>query len=90
MAINNNLGSAYIFGSQRLDLYANGINTVSLNTGNVGIGTTTPTAKLDIVGNTIVSGTVTAPTFVGNATTATNLSTSRANWNTNGTQSAVV
>jgi hypothetical protein len=36
------------------------------------------------------AGTVTAPTFSGNATTATNLSTTRTNWSTNGTITAVV
>ena len=31
-----------------------------------------------------------SPSFLGNATTATNLSTNRTNWNSNGTISAVV
>jgi len=45
------------------------------------------------IANAIVSGTLTAPTVVGNATTATsaiNLSTTQINWSTNGTISAVV
>ena len=40
---------------------------------NVGLGTTIPTATLEIVGNVKVSGIITAPTFSGTATTATNL-----------------
>jgi hypothetical protein len=43
----------------------------------VGIGTTVPSAKLDVAGNVNVSGVLTATTFVGNltgtATTATNV-----------------
>jgi hypothetical protein len=46
--------------------------------------------QLDMSGNFTVPGTVTAPTFSGNATTATNLSTNQSNWSTNGTISAVV
>jgi hypothetical protein len=38
--------------------------------GNVGIGTTNPGAKLDVNGTGNFSGTVTAPTFSGNATSA--------------------
>jgi hypothetical protein len=48
------------------------------STGSVGIGTTTPSAKLDVTGDVNVSGVITATTFIGNltgtATTATNLS----------------
>lgn len=44
-------------------------------TGNLGIGTLTPTSKLHVIGNGLISGVVTATTFVGNltgtATTAT-------------------
>lgn len=45
---------------------------------------------LDGSGNTSFPGTVTASAFSGNASTATNLSTNRDNWGTNGTISAVV
>lgn len=47
--------------------------------GNLGIGTTTPTSKLHVVGNAYITGIVTATTFVGNvtgtATTATKINT---------------
>jgi len=39
--------------------------------GNVGIGTTSPGYKLDVSGTARFTGTVTAPTFSGNATSAT-------------------
>jgi hypothetical protein len=45
------------------------------------------TTKLSFNAST---GALTVPTVVGNATTATNLSTTRGDWNTNGTISAVV
>ena len=49
--------------------------------GNIGIGTTNPTSKLDIQGDAKVSGVVTATTFIGaltgTATTATKLETAR-------------
>ena len=41
-----------------------GVNTTS----NVGIGSTGPTSKLDVVGNSKFTGVVTATTFVGNLT----------------------
>jgi hypothetical protein len=60
--------------SSQWTTYPAGISTTS----NVGIGTTNPTASLDVIGNARVSGVVTATTFTGNltgtATTATNLS----------------
>jgi len=42
--------------------------------GKVGINSTSPTATLDIQGTVKSSGTITAPTFAGTATTANNLS----------------
>lgn len=45
--------------------------------GNLGIGTTNPTSKLHVVGNTLVTGIITATTFVGaltgTATSTTNI-----------------
>jgi hypothetical protein len=65
-----------------LSLITNGAFKVIIsNIGNVGIGTTTPSQKLHVIGNAIVSGTVTAPTFIGalsgNASSATKLQTAR-------------
>jgi hypothetical protein len=59
-----------------------GVGTVLINTGtNLGIGSATPTSKLDVVGDAKVSGVVTATTFIGaltgTATTATKLATAR-------------
>ena len=48
------------------------------STSNIGLGTTSPTAKLHVIGNTLVSGSltvtgsVTAPSFVGTASWASN------------------
>lgn len=50
---------------------------VNPTTDNTGIGTTNPTSKLHVVGNTLITGIVTASGFTGNltgtATTATNV-----------------
>jgi hypothetical protein len=50
---------------------------VNPTTDNTGIGTTNPTSKLSVVGNALVTGIVTASSFVGNlsgtATTSTNV-----------------
>lgn len=45
---------------------------VILSSGNIGIGSTLPKARLDVNGNAIISGIVTAQQFVGTATTAIN------------------
>jgi hypothetical protein len=68
--------------------------------GFVGIGTSTPGCTLSVVGSICSSDHIRASTicatscfvgnFCGNATTATNLSTNRTNWATNGTITAVV
>jgi hypothetical protein len=47
-------------------------NICMLEDGNVGIGTASPAYKLDVSGTGRFTGTVTAPTFSGNAATATN------------------
>jgi hypothetical protein len=41
--------------------------------GNLGIGITRPTSKLQVVGDVLVSGVVTATSFIGTATTAINV-----------------
>jgi len=41
------------------------------SSGNLGINSTSPTSRLDVVGDVKVSGVITATTFSGNATTAT-------------------
>jgi hypothetical protein len=43
--------------------------------GNVGIGTTTPTQKLVVLGNALVTGSITGNSFVGNGSQLTNIST---------------
>jgi hypothetical protein len=69
------VGTATSTGTASQSLQVTGGAYVS---GNLGIGITTPTSTLHVVGNVIVSGIATATTFVGNltgtATTATNLS----------------
>jgi hypothetical protein len=49
------------------------------NDGNVGIGTQTPTEKLDVVGNIKASGGVTATSFSGNGSGLTNVTAGAAN-----------
>ena len=49
-------------------------NSAGINTlGRVGIGSTLPTVELDIIGNAKITGVLTATTFVGTATTSTNI-----------------
>jgi len=45
------------------------------SSGDVGINITNPTEKLHVGGNILATGTITAPTFSGNATTATTATT---------------
>jgi hypothetical protein len=55
---------------------AGGLHWDSLNS-RLGVGTNSPAYKLDVSGTGRFTGTVTAPTFSGNATTATALETAR-------------
>ena len=70
------IGSTSVTGTASQPLQVTGGAHVS---GNLGIGTTNPTVKLDIIGNVKVLGIITANTFVGNltgtATTALGFST---------------
>ena len=68
--VGNPLGS-----NGALTIQANDIEfiRVSNNTGNLGIGTTDPTSKLTVVGDVLVSGVVTATSFVGDGSGLTNL-----------------
>lgn len=84
-SITNNLTSGSIFsvndvsGIPSIDVNADGtIQLAPYGTNEkVGIGTTNPLSKLHVVGNALVSGVVTATTFIGaltgTATTATNV-----------------
>ncbi len=57
--------------------YGSGTPLLTLaNSGNVGIGTVTPSQKLDVVGNATVSGTVTAASLSGNGSGLTSLNAS--------------
>jgi len=74
-----------------LSFFAGGVlaanEQVRINQTGVGIGSTQPTVKLDVIGDAKVSGTITASSFTGNltgtATTANNVS-STININTSG------
>jgi mannose/fructose/N-acetylgalactosamine-specific phosphotransferase system component IIB len=82
-------GSSYIFGANTVigggGIYDNTSGfwrlVVKDTTGNIGINSTLPTSRLDVIGDAKVSGVVTATTFIGaltgTATTATKLATPR-------------
>ena len=80
-AVDTNLSSGIIYsvndisGLPLIDANADGTVRIGIYTGNVGIGTTLPTTKLDVVGDVLVTGSVTASSFFGNATSATYAST---------------
>ena len=58
--------------------WVTGVGTNTYNTyfteGNVGVGVTTPTSKLSVVGDTSISGVVTASYFIGDGSGLTNIS----------------
>lgn len=56
IAIYNDTNYSYIWWSKRLDLHGNGIRTLSLSGWNVGIGTVTPWAKLEVAGQVKITG----------------------------------
>jgi N-acetylneuraminic acid mutarotase len=66
---------------------ASGANIYNTNTGNVGIGTPTPAEKLHVIGNAIISGTLTAGSISGTFTgtiNAGNISSGQFGANTGG------
>ena len=74
----NNAANVYIgYGTEGPKLTTTGYGvsiTGSLSaTDSIGIGTTTPTSKLTVVGDVSVSGVVTAISFAGTATSTTNI-----------------
>ena len=69
IAMHNNVGNSYIFTAQRLDLYGNGINTLSLSNGNVGISNAAPSAKLQIGTPTNATGAMSTTLSVYSANT---------------------
>jgi hypothetical protein len=63
-----------------VNTWSAGLGTSSYNTyfteGNVGIASTAPVAKLDVIGNARISGVITATSFVGDGSGLTNITTS--------------
>jgi len=78
-SISNNLTSGPIFsvnnisGIPLLEVDASGTISLSPVIANVGIGTTNPTSKLTVAGNTNISGIITASSFSGSASGLTNI-----------------
>ena len=78
-SIVNNLSTGSIFsicdisGIPSIDVDANGTIAIAPygnNLSKVGIGTTSPTSKLTVIGDVLVSGVITATAFIGNIATA--------------------
>ena len=84
ISINQNIGNVTITslgdGSSQWITTASGIHTTS----NVGVGTTNPLSKLDILGNVNVSGLVTASFFYGNGINLSGVVTSLVGYATQG------
>jgi hypothetical protein len=78
----DNDSGMYSSAQGQVEFYSNNAEVIRINTfGSVGVGTTNPTSKLTVQGDTLVSGVVTATTFIGaltgTATTATKLENAR-------------
>jgi len=57
--------------TNRYSIYSSDASSPMYHAGFIGIGTTNPTSKLQVVGNGLFSGIVTASSFSGNASSAT-------------------
>ena len=73
---NVTIGSTLDTGTSGQVLQVAGINSSVYIGGNLGIGTTTPTSKLQIVGDVLVSGILTANSFRGDGSQLTGISAS--------------
>jgi hypothetical protein len=72
----DNDSGMYSSADGQIEFYSNNTEAVRIDSNQrVGIGSTNPTSKLDIIGDARVSGVVTATTFIGNLTgTASSIS----------------
>jgi len=68
-----NVGNGNAANRMNLGLWGNPYIMNILASGNVGIGTTSPTQKLHVIGNILSSGTVTGTSFIGSGASMTTL-----------------